>query len=109
LAAQRDNKKRTNDHARTYSYFLVGAVALAALWFFVDRPVSTDLVTAVVTQGVWKVQRHSNATYQGTAKIEDGTLVSFTTYQSVPVGAHIKFYRYRRPMSGLTTYAYAGP
>jgi hypothetical protein len=92
-----------------YWYFLVGVVALAALWVFVDRPVSTDSITAVVTRGVWKVQRYSNASYQGTAKVEDGALVNFTTYQSVPVGTRIQFYRHRRPISGFTTYEYAGP
>jgi len=101
LAAQRNTRK--------YWYFVVGVIAFAALWFFVDRPVSTDPVTAAVTQGVWKVQRYSNATYQGTAKVEDGALVNFTTYQSVPVGSHIRFYRHRRPISGFTTYEYAGP
>lgn len=101
LAAQRNSRK--------YCYFLVGVVALAVLWFFVDRPVSTDPVTAVVTQGVWKVQRYSNATYHGTAKVEDGALVNFTTYQSVPLGSHIRFYRHRRPISGFTNYEYAGP
>ena len=101
MAAQRNSCK--------YWYFLGGVGALAVLGFSVDRPVSTDPVTAVVTQGVWKVRRYSKATYQGTAKVEDGALVNFTTYQSVPVGAHIQFYRHRHPISGFTTYEYAGP
>lgn len=100
MAAQRNSRR--------YWYLIAGVAALAVLWLLVDRPVSSGPVNAVVTQGIWKVQRHGNATYQGTAKIEDGALVNFTTYQSVPVGARIQFYRHRRPISGFTTYEYAG-
>lgn len=103
------NKKRINNYGRWCMYSVIGVVGLATLWFYLDRPISTNVLNAVVTQGVWKVQRHSGATYQGVAKVEDGTFINFTTYQSVPVGARIKLYRYRRPMSGLTTYEYAGP
>lgn len=106
---QRGKKEQGNSRARKYWPFLVGVVALGVLWLYLDRPVTTEVVNAVVTQGVWKAQRHSNVTYQGTAKIEDGTLVNFTTYQSVSVGTHIKFYRHQRPMSGFTTYVYVGP
>jgi hypothetical protein len=100
LAAQRDIPK--------YWYSVVGVVVLAALWFLADRPVSSDPLTGVVTEGVWKVVRGSKRIYQGRAKVEDGALVNFTTFQSVPVGARIKFYRHHRPISGLTTYEYAG-
>lgn len=100
MAAQRDLSK--------YWFFVIGVVALAALWVFFDRPVSSDPLTGVVTEGVWKMVRGSKPIYQGRAKVEDGAFVNFTAFQSVPVGARIKFYRHHRPLSGLTTYEYAG-
>jgi hypothetical protein len=52
---QRGNKEQGNSRARKYWLFLVGVVALGVLWLYLDRPVTTEVVNAVVTQGVWKV------------------------------------------------------
>ena len=104
-------RNKNNGHKATYKFWLVfvGITAAIFFWFYLDAPVSEEVVVGVITQGVWKVQRHSNATYKGVARIEDGTLVNFTTYRSLPVGANVQFYRYRRPISSFTTYEYAGP
>lgn len=77
-------------------------------WAILDAPASEKIVKGVVTQGVWKVERYSNATFEGVARVEDGTHVQFTANRSLPVGGQIVFYQYRRPVSGLTTYKYAG-
>jgi len=100
--------RHSKNKSQQFWLVLIGLVVTVFAWSFIDAPVSEKTVYGVVTQGVWKVQRHSSATFQGVARIENGTLVNFTTYQSLPVGTHIAFYQYRRPISGLTTYEYAG-
>ncbi|MBC9071772.1 hypothetical protein IAI53_07310 [Thauera sp. CAU 1555] len=95
--------------SKNFWFILAAIISVGCLWLLIDRPVSQDLVRAVVTQGVWKIQRYSNTTYQGVARVEDGATIHFTTYRSVPVGTQIYVYRYRRPISGITTYAYNGP
>lgn len=106
---RRGKNPQRDKRALNFGGLVVVLVALVAGWLYVDRPVTTDVVKAVVTQGVWKSQRYRGATYEGVASLRDGTVVSFTAYRPIPLGAQIEFYRYRRPLSGFTTYEYAGP